>query len=188
MKVTSNISEMARQWAVETQKSVEEAVYRAMVKTGLVGEARVRGIIEREAHATGAFLRSVSREVFKDGDYLTLVIASSLEYAWYIEHGRKPGKWPNLDGLTKWVGMKLREKGVNARVNVTFDELKAMARSDRKKATKQQQAYRAQLGAIYLIGRKIATKGIRQKLIFQRIEDGLLAFLRNEIQKELSAV
>ena len=37
-------------------------------------------------------------------------------------------------------------------------------------------------------GRKIATRGIKQKLIFKRIEDGLLAFFRAEAQKELNLV
>ncbi|WP_146118962.1 HK97 gp10 family phage protein [Blastopirellula marina] len=180
---------MAQKWAQEKQKEVEEATYRAMVKTGLVGEARVRGIIEREAHDTGAFLRSISTTIFRNPTYMTLVIASNLEYAFYLEYGRKPGKWPNLDAMTKWVGRKLREEGVNTRVNITFDQLKEMARSAKRgKPTAANKAARAHLAALYLIGRKIATKGVRQKLIFKRIEDGLLAYLNSELQKEFAKI
>lgn len=188
VKIQSNIEQVADEWLEDVEQQVEDATYRAMVKTGLVGEARVKSIVEKEAHDTGRLLRSINAEIKKSGVNMELVIGTNLEYAVYLEEGRKPGKWPNLDALTKWVGRKLREQGVATRVNIKFDQLKQLARTNGKKATKQQQAYRAHLSALYLIGRKIATKGIRGKYIFKRLEDGLLAYFRKELADELSHV
>jgi hypothetical protein len=186
--IKSNISEKGDEFFNRIDKQMELAVTRAMTRTALLGEARVKSIMEKEAYDTGRLLRSVVSKIIKSPDLMRLVIGSNLSYAAAIEQGRKPGKWPNLDALTAWVGRKLRQNGVNAKVNVTFDQLKALARTGGKKATKQQQAYRKQLAVIYLVGRKISTKGIRQKLIFQRIQDGLLAWFRQEVQKEIKAI
>ncbi|QDT46166.1 hypothetical protein Pan258_01830 [Symmachiella dynata] len=187
-KVTSNIVQNGDEWLKEIEQDVEDATYRAMTKTGLVGEARLKGIIEKEAYDTGRLLRSVNSIIQRLPNEIRLVIGTNLEYAFYLEHGRKPGKWPNLDALTKWVGRKLRQQGVGTRVNVSFDQLKSLARTNGKKATKAQEAYRAHLSALYLIGRKIATKGIRGKFIFQRIEAGLLTYFRRELETELNRI
>jgi len=185
VKVTSNVEEVAAAYLKRVEQQAEDAVVKAMHKTGLVGEARVKGIMEKEAYDTGALLRSVTHKVRKSKDEVVLTIGSNLEYAWFVEHGRRPGKFPNLDALTKWVGRMLAREGVKTRVNVTFDQLKELARSKGKKASAQQKAYRIHLGVIYLVGRKIATKGIRGKMIFKRIENGLLAYFRAELSKEL---
>jgi hypothetical protein len=186
--VKSNIGTVADRWAKEQMQKVEGGIRRAMQKTALVGEARVRGAMEKEAYDTGALLRSVVSSISEADHKLILRIGSNLDYAWFVEHGRKPGKFPNLDALVAWTGRKLKANGVNTRINVSFDELKQLARSGGKPATAQQRAYRSHLAFIYLVGRKIATKGIRGKLIFARIEDGLLAYFRNEVQKELNAL
>lgn len=186
--IRSNIVPEADRYISRIGAHVEAAVLRAAQRTALLGEARVKSIIEKEAYDTGRFLRSVTSKILREGDLLRIIIGSALEYAIFIEKGRKPGRWPNLDALVAWVGRKLRKQGINARVNVTFDQLLELARSGHKPATAQQKAYRQQLAAIYLIGRKIATKGIREKLIFKRIQDGLLAYFRAEAQKELKLI
>lgn len=184
----SNIVEKGQAYFARLEKEVEESAKRAMRKSMLVGEARVKGIIEKEAYDTGRLLRSINAVVRTSPNEIRGVIGTALEYAKTIEYGRKPGSWPNLDALTKWVGRKLRQEGINTRVNVSFDELKALARTGGKPPTKRQEAYRQHLSALYLIGRKIATKGIEQKLIFKRIEDGLLAYFRNELSRELRGI
>lgn len=183
--VRSTIMPAAEAYLKSVEKQAEEAAYRALTKTGLVGEARIKGIIEREAYDTGRFLRSVNSKIYRSPSELRLVIGTNLEYAVMIELGRKPGKFPNLDALTKWVGRKLRARGVNTRVNVTFAQLKQLAKTAKGA---QKKAYRQHLGMIYLVGRKIATKGIRQKLIFRRIEDGLLRYFQNELSKEMKTI
>ena len=188
VKINSNIVQATDEWLKQIEEEVNDATFRAMTKTGLVGEARIKSIVEKEAYDTGRLLRSVNTTIETLPEEYRLTIGTNLEYAFYLEHGRKPGKWPNLDALTKWVGRKLRQQGINTKVNVSFDQLKQSAKSNGKKATKSQQAARAHLTAVYLIGRKIATKGIRGKYIFSRIEDGLLAYFRQELQNELNHV
>jgi hypothetical protein len=187
--VRSDIVQKSDQYLKELEKQAEAAVLRAMIRTSLVGEKRVKGIAEREAYDTGRFLRSIKSDIRRSADEMILTIGSNLDYAITLEHGRKPGKWPNLDALTSWVGRMLRRKGLNTRVNVSFDQLKTLARVGKgNKATEQQKAYRKHLEVLFLVGRKIATKGVRQKLIFKRLEEGLLAYFRVEAQKELDAL
>lgn len=166
-------------------QKVRIATTRALTTVGLLGEKRVKGIIEREAYDQGGLLRSVSFEIEQLPKSVKMTLGSSVEHAFYVEFGRKPGKWPNLDALVAWTGRKLREQGINTRVTVSFDQLKQLAETS---SGKQKQAYRQHLSFLYLVGRKIATKGIEQKLIFHRIQDGLKRVFRNELQKELSAI
>lgn len=186
--IKSNIPEKADDFLSSLEKLIDASVHRALVKTAVVGEARVKGIMEKEAYDTGRLLRSVTSTITKGKDELSLILGTNLDYALDVELGRKPGAWPNLDALVKWCGRRLRREGVNTKVNVTFNELKDLARTGGKPATAQQKAYRAHLAMVYLVGRKIAKKGIRQKLIFKRLEAGLLAYFRAQTQKELSSL
>lgn len=161
------------------------ATTRAFVKTGLVGEKRAKGIAELEAYDTGAFLRSIGFEIEQLPKSVKMMLGSTLEYAFYLKKGRKPGKFPNLDAMVAWTGRKLREQGINTRVTVSFDQLQQLAKSS---SGKQKQAYRQHLSFLYLVGRKIATKGIREKRIFGRIEDGLKRYFIEELTKELRAI
>lgn len=188
VKVKSNIDKVAGDWEKELKALVEGAVRRAMTKTGLVGESRAKGVLEREAFDTGRLLRSVNSIIDESGGELRLSIGTALEYAVAIEEGRKPGKFPNATAIVQWSGRQMRRRGMNARVNVTLDQLKQMARTNGKPATKQQKVYREQLAMAYLVGRKIATKGIRGKYIFKRLEDGLLAYFRKELEQELKKI
>lgn len=183
--IRSNLVPRAQAYLKALEKQAEAAIYQAMIKTAVVGEARVKGIIEKEAYDTGRLLRSVNSKITHSPNQLKLVIGTNLEYAYYLEHGRKPGKFPNLDALVKWVGRKLRRQGIGTRVNVSFDQLKALAKSAKGE---QKKAYRAHLSAVYLIGRKIATKGVREKFIFKRLEDGLLAYFRKQAYDQLRSI
>lgn len=184
-KITSNARQVGKQLRTGVEKRVVDGTRRAMTKTALVGESRIKGIVQREAFDTGMLLRSINSVIDQLPNEMKMTIGTNLEYAYFIEFGRKPGKFPNLDALVGWTARKLKAQGINTRVNVSFSQLQDLARTGGKRATKQQQAYRAHLSAIYLIGRKIATKGIEQKLIFTRVQNGLLRFFRNELIKQL---
>lgn len=186
--VRSDIVPKAQAFLKDVERQAEAAVLKAMIRTSIVGEKRVKGVMQKEAYDTGRLLRSVTSEIQRGNDEIRLILGSNLEYAIHVEEGRKPGKWPNVNALLKWVGRQLRHKGINTRVNVTLEQLKQMARTGGKPATDQQKAYRKHLEVLYLVGRKIATKGIRGKLIFKRLEEGLLAYFRQEAQKELNAI
>jgi hypothetical protein len=185
MRIVSNIPQAAEAYIKGLEKKADEAVFRALTKTGIAGEAKAKGIIEREAYDTGDLLRSVNSYVIRYPNEMKLVLQASAEQGIFVEEGRKPGKWPNLDALTKWVGRKLREQGVNTKVNVTFDQLKALAKSSKGA---QKDAYRMHLSMLYLVGRKIATKGIKGKLIFKRIQSGLLKDFRATLMVEFQAI
>jgi hypothetical protein len=188
MRITSNVPQKAEGYLKQLLKQVDEAAYRSLSKTGIETEAKAKGIIEKEAYDTGELLRSVTSVIYRSPNLLRLVTLATSPHAIFVELGRKPGKFPNLDALTKWVGRKMREQGINTRVNVTYDQLKEMARSGGKKATTAQKAYRQQLAMIYLVGRKIATRGIREKLIFRRLQQEMLEFFRMDLLKELQSI
>lgn len=185
MRIVSTIPQAAEAYIKNLEKQADAAVHRALTKTALTGEARVKGIIEREWYDTGETLRSVNSLIVRLPDSQKLILQATAEQAIIGEKGRKPGKWPNLNALTKWVGRKLREQGVNTRVNISFDQLKALAASSKGK---QKDAYKLHLSVLYMVGRKIATKGIRQKLIFKRIEAGLLRYFRDTLVKEFQSI
>lgn len=185
MRIVSTIPQAAEAYIKSLEKQADAAVHRSLTKTALIGEARVKGIIEKEAYDTGELLRSVNSFIIKYPNAQKLVVQASAAHGINVEEGRKPGKWPNLNALTKWVGRKLREQGVNTRVNISFDQLKALAASSKGK---QKDAYRLHLSVLYMVGRKIATKGIRQKLIFKRIEAGLLRYFRDTLVKEFQSI
>lgn len=185
----SNVPEEAGKWLKDIDKQVRAAVRRAAVRTALLGERRIKGIVEKEAYDTGRGLRSVTSEVREAANEIRMLLGSNLDYMLDVEFGRKPGKWPNLDAIVKWCGRQMRRQGINARVNVSFEQLQAMAKQGsrgHKPATAV--VARQQLTMVYLVGRKIATKGIKQKLIFKRIETALLTYFRQETAKELKSV
>lgn len=190
VRVVSTIVNGGIEWLDSIERQVIKATLKVANHTALLGEKRVKSIMEKEAYDTGRLLRSVNSSVSLLRDYVHLSIGTNLEYAFYVEYGRKPGKFPNVDAIVRWVGRKMREKGINARVNVTFDQLKAMAaqKTQRNNPSSQAKIARQQLTAAYLVGRKIAKKGITQKLIFKRLEDGLLSYFSSLLANELQLI
>lgn len=185
MKVKSNIPQKAEEYFARLEREMIGAVERAMTTTGIRGESLAKRSIKQDAYDTGDLLRSVNHYIQRHPDLMTLIVQATAEHAIIIEKGRKPGRFPNLNALTKWTGRKLREEGINTRVNVSFDQLKALAATS---TGKQKDAYRAHLSFLYAVGKSIATRGIKGKMIFKRLERELLTFFRNELQKELNAI
>src|SRR5436305_974333 len=108
--IRSDIPEKGDEWLQGLQKQVEDIVYRALVKAALLGEQQVKGIIEKEAYDTGRLLRSVTSTILKSPYLMRLVLGTNLDYAIFVEQGRKPGKWPNLDALVSWCGRHMRRQ------------------------------------------------------------------------------
>lgn len=72
------------------------------------------------------------------------VIFSAVDYFQYVEHGRKAGRFPNVDALRRWITVKpVIPREINGRLP-TVDQL------------------------AYLIGRKIARDGIKEGLQLER--------------------
>ncbi|HEV7282299.1 MAG TPA: hypothetical protein VGN57_19005 [Pirellulaceae bacterium] len=185
MRIKSNIPQVAEAYFKKLEKDAQQAAVRAMRSTMIHGEGKAKRIIAAEAYDTGEGLRSVTHDITVRDSRVTGHLFAAAPHMWWVEHGRKPGSFPNLDAMTKWVGRKLKERGVNTRVNLTYEQLKALATTGGKKATAQQKAYREHLSALYLIGRSIATRGTKEKRIFARLEAELLSFYRAEVMAEL---
>ena len=166
-------------------KKLRKAVTRAFGKTGIQGEEAAKKNAQRRSFDTGAFHRSIEHEIEQLPQSVLLSVHSDLEYAQFIEEGREPGKFPNLDALVGWTGRKLKSQGINTVTQSSFDNLKQLA----KNATGQKKAaFRQHLAFIYLVGRKIATKGIEEKRIFADIERALRRFFLQELSKEIRAI
>lgn len=109
------------------------------------------------ANASGALAKSIRFDV-SDG---TLTIYG-LDYIYYLENGRKPGTFPNVQSILDWIDAK----GI-------------MSQLTDKKISKDSLAY--------LIGRKIATKGTTvyqqggSDLVSAIINTGLIQELKDAI-------
>ena len=65
---------------------------------------------------TGTLIESVRVELIESLEGI-VIVASNLDYGQYVNDGRKPGKFPPVDALRKWVeerGLASEEKEVNA--------------------------------------------------------------------------
>ena len=82
-------------------------------------------LAKKEKSATGDLIDTMFHEVKSDGDGRTLVTINAESYFGFVERGRKPGTFPNLDALRKWatvkliperavfpIGMKIKEEGI----------------------------------------------------------------------------
>lgn len=92
--------------------------------------------------ATGALVASVDGDVNFDGRYINVSIKANEEWK-YVEYGRKPGKFPNLEAIKSWISVKGLPRSNYGVSNAKYKG---------KLPTENQ--------LTYLIGRKIARDGI----------------------------
>lgn len=50
---------------------------------------------------TGKLIKSFSQEIKKEAEQINIIISSE-DYLEYIDQGRKPGTWPNLQAIKDW--------------------------------------------------------------------------------------
>lgn len=164
---------------------VRKACISAAKDTGIRGESKLRMRAYALAYDTGTFARSIEAEIEALPKEIVLTIGSELDYASYIEQGRKAGSFPNLDALVGWTGRKLKGQGINTRTTVTYDQLKLLAKES---SGEKKKAYRKHLAFIYLVGRKIAQKGIKEKRIFRDVLKDLEKFFIDQLTFDLDSV
>lgn len=129
-----------------------------------------RKLYEGGANATGLLGNSLSTQIYADdGIYeVTLLIQ---DYWKYLEYGRLPGSFPNIDAIKKWILVKpvIPTIGSNGKIPTT-DQL------------------------TYLISRKIAEKGIEPRyyltntldeIDLKPLEEGVTRLLENKLDNEL---
>jgi len=91
--------------------------------------------------ATGQLLNSIDGDVVIDGTKLTVSISAEEQWK-YVEYGRKPGTYPNLDAILRWI------------------KIKGLPRSNRSINTGYKGKLPSEKQLAFLISRKIKRDGI----------------------------
>lgn len=173
------IEDYKKEFAKDFAQRLEKTMIRASarIERFLKKEARIHNFpTDRPAGIsnTGTFANSIFSNVNKIGAIAYQIeTGAGVEYAEFIEFGRAPGKFPNLDAISSWVGKKFGFGNVQS----SFDTVKAKAEGGDRKA-------REHLQVVYLVGRKIADKGIKGRFFFMRNETRVLEIVLEEIRKE----
>lgn len=118
---------------------------KSLMLTGLQLKQDIQTEIRKEKFVdTGELAKSV----FVKKNMLWVVVGSDRPQAYVAEYGRKPWKFPNMNGLVGW---SIRKLGLKGKKTWSYDSQPAETK-----------------GVIYLVARKIAKKGIRERKIFSR--------------------
>lgn len=106
-------------------------------------------LLDADANASGELFNTLSTDIVIDDRHFEVRL-NIQEYWKYIEYGRKPGKWPPVDAIRKWVEIKpVLPSAYNGKVPTT-----------------EQLAF--------LIGRKIAREGIQPRPLLQNTKDKVI--------------
>lgn len=130
----------------------------------------IRGQIEERWKVDTGFSRSrIDSEIDTgiDGTDLNVgFITKEVDYAWYVENGRRPGKFPPLDVITGWLGGK---KALQQSMITRFFPNKAVPLIQRQsvynKLTPQQK------GLVFIIGRGMAKNGTKGAFAFRNVRE-----------------
>ncbi len=71
----------------------------------LAGDLLKEALIQAGKQATGTLVQSVNTKVRTDGDRAVIEIYAE-DYLRYVDQGRRPGKFPPLQPIKKWVSIK----------------------------------------------------------------------------------
>lgn len=106
-------------------------------------------LLDADANATGDLFNTItSNIVINDSEF---VVSLNIQEYWkYIEYGRKPGKWPPVSAIRKWIEVKpVIPRAYNGKVP-TLDQL------------------------AFMIGRKIYRDGIAHRPLLQNTKDKVI--------------
>lgn len=116
----------------------------------------------RDAIASGKLANSLSFEIASGASFLAVDV-SLLDYWYYVEKGRKPGKFPPISKIERWIKVRrIVPRAYNGRVPTT----KQLA---------------------FLIARKIALFGTKPRPIFAETLDAMVAQFEWEIEQAVTA-
>lgn len=139
----------------------------------LIIDAYRRKLYEGGSNATGLLGNSLSTTVNAD-DGVYEVILNIQDYWKWVEYGRLPGTFPNIDAIRKWIQVK---------------PVIPTVKNDGKLPTIDQ--------LTYLISRKIALEGIEPKyylnntldeLDLEPLEDAITRSLEQQLDNELKVL
>lgn len=127
-----------------------------------VAELYKRNLLEDNAKASGDLINSVKYIYEQRGN--SYAVSLSLNDYWkYVEHGRKPGKWPPPSAIRKWIEIKpvLPRPMKNGKLP-TLNQL------------------------TYLISRKIGEEGIRPRNILEKTLEDINREYEDKISEALT--
>lgn len=143
----------------ETLDRYQRALPAALTAAGMVVVTRVQRlfvVFKPAGWATGHTARSVTvSPPYYDGAYMRVKVGPTTAYAWWVEFGRKPGKWPPRENILAWV----KEKHIAGTYAIVGTRRGGYPRYKRSGSKAQRQREDEQ--AAYLIARKIGEKGTR---------------------------
>lgn len=62
-------------------------------------------LIRNDRIASGDLLNNIEYEVIR-GDFTYTIYVKMKDYWYYVENGRKAGKWPPIDNILNWIKIK----------------------------------------------------------------------------------
>ena len=62
-------------------------------------------LIRNDRIASGDLLNNIEYEITK-GDFTYTIYVKMKDYWYYVENGRKAGKWPPIDNILRWITVK----------------------------------------------------------------------------------
>lgn len=62
-------------------------------------------LIRNDRIASGDLLNNIEYEVTR-GDFTYTIYVKMKDYWYYVENGRKAGKWPPIDNILRWITVK----------------------------------------------------------------------------------
>ena len=62
-------------------------------------------LIRNDRIASGDLLNNIEYEITR-GDYTYTIYVKMKDYWYYVENGRKAGKWPPIDNILNWIKIK----------------------------------------------------------------------------------
>ena len=131
-----------------TIEEIDERYRKAITRTAIFAEWKIKEKVRDKAFDTGDLLRSITHKIVKNWNNYEVKIWSNHIQAWISEYWRRPWRFPNLDALVWWAWRHWIQKDW---ITKTYDELNSKAK-----------------WKVYVLARSIAKKGIKNKQIFKR--------------------
>ncbi len=155
----------------EAEKRIGEAIREGFEP---LGNELVQSIKADSPSDRGRFKKGVKKRISGKGLKTRLLVYNNLDYAEYIEEGRKPGsKPPPPDVLLGWVrrkGLGAKAFSIKTRRAIAAGTTRSFNRAIGKRRTAAQSLLNIQKSIAFLIGRSIGKRGIKGLFLFKNLK------------------
>jgi len=169
-----NIAKLGRKKGADPKLDAVEQILHdnaaAFIKAVEANLAKTTTDKPKGTNATGSLTASIAPEIKVFGFRYKLVINAE-DYWWYVDQGRKAGKFPPLSAIAKWVTAKALKPDI-AKMKLKIPKKGRTPAFERNARNAQ----------IFLIGRAIKTRGIKgNRFATKEIPDFM-----DDLERELS--